>query len=249
MDRGRVWINAILHTLLLPPSTQMVALATPPPPSSKCSTACELSLCHLNTERPSGYRSHCSMRELGVRQTISSGRFWKDGIRIYQTVISTTTSLTKLVPVKRTEMEYLSYGQGVGPVWSRMCIGSIILSFVIFVEFSWVTIRWHKDGQNVFSLIIPGFALWVMGHRSVANSCWEKHGKAFTFRVAQRQWLQQNWGELCRCAVPTHSEILQKALEKKVRQLTENGFEPQFSPDISHLCKGRGVKIPSCLYE
>jgi hypothetical protein len=35
----------------------------------------------------------------------------------------------------------------------------------------------------------------------------------------------------------------------RMRRLTENGFEPLFSPDITHLCRGMGVKTPSCRYE
>jgi hypothetical protein len=43
--------------------------------------------------------------------------------------------------------------------------------------------------------------------------------------------------------LPIRNENLQEALDEKVSQLTENGFEPQFSPDISHQCRGMGVKI------
>jgi hypothetical protein len=44
--------------------------------------------------------------------------------------------------------------------------------------------------------------------------------------------------------VPIHNENLQKAVDEKVSQLTGNGFEPQYSQDISHLSRGMGVKIP-----
>jgi hypothetical protein len=37
---------------------------------------------------------------------------------------------------------------------------------------------------------------------------------------------------------------LQKALDDKVLQITVNGFEPQYSPDITHQGRGMGVRIP-----
>jgi hypothetical protein len=39
--------------------------------------------------------------------------------------------------------------------------------------------------------------------------------------------------------VPIHNE-----LDVKVLQLKENGFESQFSSDVTHLCRGMGVRIP-----
>jgi hypothetical protein len=39
--------------------------------------------------------------------------------------------------------------------------------------------------------------------------------------------------------------IMKTCTKQRMRRLTENGFEPQFSPDITHLCRGMGLRIPS----